>query len=85
MTQLDKETVIRYVAAIVESVNEAGNVGVPSSTVYLAFQQNGVGLDQYNQLIDLASKSGLITNQNHRLAITEKGRSLLIDIAKMKG
>jgi len=48
----------------------------PSGHLYAMAMKNGVNLDQHLHVISLLKQSGHITETNHLLSITDKGRAL---------
>ena len=64
MSKQQQEAVVQIVKAVSESIRELGSV--PSGHLYA--QLMGIlNLDQYNQIIGILKRSGLVSESNHLL------------------
>lgn len=52
---------------ILETVEEWGDEGVPSSLIYIAFSEHGVPLDFYLHLLSSLERDGEIEVRSHRV------------------
>ncbi len=59
--------IVKAVIAIIDTVNEIGEQGTPEGPMYAQFMGMGCSLEQFNQLISLAVRSGRITKRGHIL------------------
>ena len=64
--------VLQAIKAIIDTVNDVGDQGTPEGPMYAAMMGAGCTLDQFNQLISLAVKSGKITKRGHALYPVKK-------------
>ena len=51
------------VAAIVESIKEAGEFGAPGGIIYAALSAKGASLSQYQSIMDALVRSGKVTRE----------------------
>lgn len=62
----ESELITEMLIAIGKTVRDAGDAGIPSGHIY-ARLMGALSLDQYNQIISILVKSGIIENKNHLL------------------
>lgn len=62
----ESELLTEMLVAIGRAVKEAGDAGIPSGHVY-ARLMGLLSLDQYNQILSLMVRAGVIENENHLL------------------
>lgn len=69
----ETKTALAYVKAIAEAIQEAKEI--PSGHLY-AVLMDKMSLDQYNQIIGILKRTGLVTEDHHLLKWNEpaKGR-----------
>lgn len=83
-TQNEKTELIRKIAAaILEAIDTAGDMGAPSSHLYLALSTSGASIEQYQSFMDGLEESGLVTCSHHSYQLTTKGRDFLALFNKM--
>lgn len=71
MTSDEIKTALAYVKAIAEAIKEAKEI--PSGHLY-AVLMDKMNIDQYNQLIGILKRTGLVTEDNHLLKWNEPGK-----------
>ena len=76
---MDRQTANRILAAILETVASEES-GAPSGVMFAALQASGVSLDDYRELLSIAKAVGLVTEENHVVSITSKGRETVAKI-----
>jgi hypothetical protein len=57
--------IVTVMAALYETVKEAGSEGAPSGPMYMAANQSGISLDQYQRMMDLLTERGLVRKAGH--------------------
>jgi len=67
MNEAQKQAVLAAIGIIVETVEEMGELGAPEGPMYAALMGAGISLDQFNQLVALAVKTGKIRKSGHVL------------------
>jgi hypothetical protein len=70
---MDKRMAIKYMAAIVTTLSDFPE-GSPSGTLYTALATSGATLDDYNTVLGICQKGGLVTVKAHYVTITEEGK-----------
>ncbi len=68
MNDRDKliELMTSLMAAIVQTVQEAGPQGAPGSVIYLALMEQGISYAQYSQIMAKLVEVGTLTVRNHQ-------------------
>ena len=61
-----------FTGAIVETVNEAGDVGSPMGPMYAAFMTYNIDLDTFYRLVDYCVRSGKIERRGNVLFPVKK-------------
>lgn len=75
LTTLEQRQLVVIVRAIAETIAESGPLGAPASSVYLALQAFGLGMDTYKSVIGSLKSAGLVREANHTLYWTPGERS----------
>jgi hypothetical protein len=66
---------VRMIAdGIVDTVREAGPLGAPSGPMYLAMQEQGCTLSQYQSIMGALVRAGRLVQDGHVYRIAEAGR-----------
>lgn len=74
---MNKQQIMTYVAGIVTTLHELGT-DCAESTIYTAM---GMDIGRYEAIRGLMVASDLILVRGHRIALTEKGRTLAANIS----
>lgn len=65
------------VIGILEAVKAGGSLGAPAGIMYTAFMTQGYNLDQFNGVMAVLQKNGLVTLSQHCYHLTPKAEDLL--------
>lgn len=71
---------MELIQAVLETINEVEG-GAPESPIFLAFQAQGLGIDEYSYIIGKLTSNGLVERKDHTLSVTPLGRVFLQKIA----
>ena len=71
------ETLQRLGLAVLETVQESGQIGAPSGHLYAALMVHGATLSQYQSFMATLTRTGLLVLGGQCYTITDKGRSVM--------
>lgn len=67
----------RIGAVVLETIQDAGELGAPSGVIYAALQTQGCTLNQYQSLLAPLVSRGFVVNDDHSLTMTSAGKAFL--------
>lgn len=68
--------------AILEVIEEAGELGAPSGPMYAALNANGCSLSQYQSLMETLQRRGFVNLQDHCYTLTPAGKTFMVDLKR---
>ncbi|MFP3637687.1 hypothetical protein [Paraburkholderia sp. SIMBA_054] len=63
--------------AILETIDEAGELGAPAGPLFAALQAQGASLSQFESLMAPLVARGLVTLESHLYTMTSSGREFM--------
>lgn len=66
--------------AVMESIQEAGELGAPSGVLYAALQQTGCTLSQFQSLMRPLEGRGFVTQEGNCFTITTTGDAFITQL-----
>jgi predicted methyltransferase len=73
---MTREETNAYLCVILETVSESKS-GVPSGHMYAAFMTKGITLDEYQSILGIAQRGGLVEVKSHLVTLTPKGQEMV--------
>lgn len=81
---MDRRDANIMLSAILETIHAAGQEGAPLGPMYAALMSR-VNLDEFQRLIQLLTKGGLITSMGHVARLTDRGQETVRKIKELMG